>query len=420
MKKNRLLVLASFLCLAGQASGQLTIGQCREKAHENYPLIVQYGLIEQASGYDLNNAGKAYLPQVSVSGRATYQSDVVSLPIMVPGLEIPSLDKDNYNAAVEIGQTIWDGGAAGARKEAVRSNAQVNRQSLEVEMYAINQRVEQLFFGILLIDEQLKQNAVLAQELQRNHDQVSAYIAGGIANQADLNAVAVMQLDNTQTRIEMETRRKSYLAMLSAFVGEPIDLQTTLVRPPIDNAVNISQIHRPELALFDAQNNLIESRRKAIRAGVSPALGVFVQGGYGKPGLNFLSNNFEAYYIIGARLSWSLGGFYTKRNELLKIDSDRAIVESRRKAFLFNTNQQIIGQSNEIDKISRLMDSDEQIIALRGNIKRSAEAKVAGGTLSVTEFMREVLAESIARQNKAVHEIMLLKAIYDLKNTTNN
>ena len=94
-------------------------------------------------------------------------------------------------------------------------------------------------------------------------------------------------------------------------------------------------------------------------------------------------------------------------------------VNVQKETFLFNTHLEITQNNREIMKLTELMKNDEEIITLRNNIKKSAQAKVANGTLTVTEMLREVTAENIAMQDKILHEIQLLSAIYELKYTTN-
>lgn len=425
MKLNRVFITALLAFGAGGVSAQLTVEMCQQKARENYPLVRQYDLIEQSRAFSLENANRGYLPQFALSAKATYQSDVTELPIKVPGVDVPTMRKDQYQTLVELNQTIWDGGNINARKEAVRSGSEVERQQWVVDLYTLNDRVNQLFFGILLLEEQLKQNTLLQDELQRNHVQVQAFLDNGVANRADLDAVRVEQLSAVQQRNEILSARRAYREMLSWMIGEPIREDTQLEKPVqsyfyTNTAEMMSRIDRPELALFDAQGGRLDAEERVLRAKNLPKLGLFVQGGYGNPGLNMLKDRFEAFYVAGVRLSWNFGTLYTKRNERAQIDLNRRGVDLQRETFLFNTRLQVAQTTNEMDKLLRLMEDDDEIIRLRTNIRKAAQAKVAGGTLTVTEMLREITAEDLARQNKLLHEMQYLMALYNLKNTINN
>lgn len=402
------------------AQAQLTIEMCHEMARRHYPQIRQYQLIELSRDYNIENADRGYLPQPSLSARATYQSAVTGLPITIPGVNIPGMSKDQYQSVLELNQSVWDGGNIRAQKEALKAASETDSQKLEVDLYALNERVNQLFFGILLLDEQLSQNALLQDELQRNYNQVEAYLANGIVNQADLDAVKVEQLTTVQNRTQLEATRKAYREMLSAMIGEPLGEEFLLVKPNPPLPADLQGIHRPELQLFEAQNGQFKAQEQMLKAKNMPRLGIFVQGGYGNPGLNMLKNAFEFYYITGVRLNWNLGTLYTKKNEYRQIDLNRKNIDIQRETFLYNTNLQVIMANHEIDKLLEQMKKDDEIIALRVNIRLSAQAKAANGTMTVLDMLREVNNEDMARQNKILHEMQLLQAIFNLKNTTNN
>lgn len=418
MRRVRRCITFALCCWAGTVYGQLTIGECYEKARANYPLARQYGLIARTEEYNLQNAARGYLPQFSLSAKATYQTAVTELPVALPGAEIIPLTKDQYQVVAEVSQTIWDGGAIRSQKEGIVAGSDVDKQQYEVDMYALNERVNNLFFGILLLDARVEQNGIYEKELQRNYDKVASYMANGVANAADLDAVQVEQLGAVQKRVELETLREAYRAMLSALIGEPVGKEVRLVSPEAV-LVGASEVERPELALLDARVKQFESQRKAVSARNLPRISAFVQGAYGNPGLNMLKEGFTPYAVGGVRLSWNFGGLYTRRNDLHKIETGIEGVETQRQTFLFNTSLQTTQQMAEIEKYRKVMRDDDRIISLRENIRRSAEAKVENGTLSVTELVREMNAEQSARQTKVQHEVELLQSIYELKNIVN-
>lgn len=419
MKKTVGIFIFFFFCQVAGVSGQLTVEDCYRMAKENYPLIKRYGLIEQAKAYDLANANKGYLPQFSLSAKASYQSEVTEVPISLPGMDIEGPDKDQYQTLLELNQTIWDGGVIRSQKRITEAGSQADKQKLEVDLYALNGRVNQLFFGILLLDGQLKQNALLQSDLKRNYEQVAAYVANGVANQADLDAVKVNQLDALQRETELKATARAYREMLAALIGEKTGAGLALRAPEVPLTVGTAEIRRPELQLFEAQANVLETQKKMLLSGNLPRLGMFAQGGYSNPGLNMLKNDFSAYYVAGVRLSWNFGGFYTKKNERRLLENSQADLNVQKEIFLFNTGLEVVQENHELQKIRDLMRDDDEIVTLRGSIRKAAEVKVANGTLSVTELLREVNAEDVARQNKVVHEIQFLKTFYDLKNTVN-
>jgi outer membrane protein TolC len=266
----------------------------------------------------------------------------------------------------------------------------------------------------------IEQNRLFQEELQRNYDRISSYMQNGIANQSDLDVVKVEQLKAKQGLTQIVHSRKAYLEMLSAFTGEKLEDSVVLQKPDAVETRLIASLQRPELSLLDANLASIDAAKSEISASLMPKLGLFLTGGYGKPGLNMLEDEFSAYYIGGVRLTWNFGNFYTQKNRLNLLESNRDAIRVQRETFLFNTSLSRTNKENEIDKYRELLKSDEEIIALRNSVKRSSQVKLENGTLNTTDLMRDITAEQLARQDRILHEIEMLQAIYQLKYITNN
>ena len=422
----RIKTITLFLALVSYAPcfAQLSIEACYEKARANYPLIKQYGLIEKTKEYNLSNAAKGYLPQVTFSAQATYQSDVTEIPIDLDaigltGVKIPSVSQDQYKMELALSQTLWDGGAIRSERKALRTQAEVDQRDMDVNMYTINERVNQLYFGVLLAEAQLEQNKVLQAELRRSCEQVSSYIKNGIAQQSDLDAIRVDLLKAKQTEAQFEHTKRAYREMLSRLIGEEIGEETRLVKPEAVRPLT-KENNRPELELYQARIRNLWAQDSRITAGMMPKLGLFVTGGYGKPGLDMFEDKFKAYYLAGVKLSWNLGSLYTRKNDRRKIQTGIRSIETQRETFLFNTSLDVAQRNATIDKYIDQLKYDDEIIALRGSVKRASEAKMANGTLSGTDLTRDIHAEQSAIQDKILHEIELLMAIYNLRYAINN
>ena len=422
----RIKTITLFLALVSYAPcfAQLSIEACYEKARANYPLIKQYGLIEKTKEYNLSNAAKGYLPQVTFSAQATYQSDVTEIPIDLDaigltGVKIPSVSQDQYKMELALSQTLWDGGAIRSERKALHTQAEVDQRDMDVNMYTINERVNQLYFGVLLAEAQLEQNKVLQAELRRSCEQVSSYIKNGIAQQSDLDAIRVDLLKAKQTEAQFEHTKRAYREMLSRLIGEEIGEETRLVKPEAVRPLT-KENNRPELELYQARIRNLRAQDSRITAGMMPKLGLFVTGGYGKPGLDMFEDNFKVYYLAGVRLSWNLGSLYTRKNDRRKIQTGIRSIETQRETFLFNTSLDVAQRNATIDKYIDQLKYDDEIIALRGSVKRASEAKMANGTLSGTDLTRDIHAEQSAIQDKILHEIELLMAIYNLRYAINN
>lgn len=412
------ILLLSALC-ALPLHAQLTLDDCHRLARDNYPLIRQYGLIEKAAQYNVANASRAYLPQVSISGKATYQSDVTRLPFELPGVDVNFMPKDQYQVMVQVQQSVWDGGETKWRKQLVRDGAEVDTEKLNADLYGLDEQVNQLFFGILLLDEQLQQNRLLLDDLARTHRTVSACVDNGTASRSDLDEVAVEQLSTRQQQVSLEASRQAYADMLALYLGHKP--QTALqLEKPVEHMPEEHRNNRPELRWYDAQVSHLGSQEASLRTAFMPRLSLFVQGAYGNPGLNLLQDKFKAYYMAGVNLSWNLGKLYTLKNDRQLVENNRQMVEVARSTFLFNTGLEATRQETEVSSLRRQMEDDAEIIRLRTRIRQASEVKVQNGTYTVNDLLRDITAESLARQQQAIHEIQLLMKIYEWRHTLNS
>lgn len=415
VKKSLMLVMLLGAC-AVSAFSQVTLEECRKLALEHYPLAKRYGLIEQAQRYSLAEIAKSYLPNVNLSGKSSYQSDVTPMG---------GLTQDQFQLGVELSQTLWDGGASRASKRAELASTEIERKKLDSDMYAFAERVDQVFFGILLLQERIKSNGILQEELRVNADRISVSIRNGVAIQSDLDAVTVERIAARQRDIEMQTDLSNSRDMLAALIGSPRLPDTALVmpdaaRPVLDEVTSRASSGRPENALFDAQESFSTSQEAMVNAALMPRFSVFVQGGYGKPGLNALeAGDAAAYWLGGLRMNWNLGGFYARADRIDAIETSRLEVGNRREVFSFNIDLSVRQKSAEIGKYEKLLAGDRELIALRTRMKQSAEARVRNGTLTEADLLQAIAAQNLAEQEKILHEIQYRSAVYGLKHLIN-
>lgn len=418
MKGNRIRLAALLLLLFGAdgaSAAQVTLEQCMELARRNYPQIRQLNLIEEAAEYDIANVSKSWLPQLTISGKASYQSDVVEMPFEIPGFSF-DLPHDQYSVVGELSQTIWDGGTSKSQKELYSAGAEVQKSQLEVSVYSINDRVVQVYLGILLIDAQLRQNDILERSLERNAGQVQACIDNGTAYKADLDMVRVSMLNCEQQKEGLLSDRAAYLEMLERLTGTSLEGQE-LVEPDCDAVCpDAAAVTRPELALYDAQRRQNEAQLRQLDSKILPKFSLSLQGGIGRPGLNMLDSSFQPYYTAGIRMSWDLGALYTRRDEKQKLDVQLRTIESDRETFLFNTGISALQLRSSIDKARRLLEKDGEIIALQESIRAAGEEQYRNGTISMTDLMKRIDDEYDARVAESIHRIQLLMAVYDYKN----
>jgi outer membrane protein TolC len=416
MKNITVVVFMMSAAFLADAQDILTLQECYARAEANYPLTRQRALIAKSRNYSVANAVRASLPQVSLGGQATYQSDVTQIPVEMPGVE--PLSKDQYRIFGEISQTLYRGGMVNRNKEAADLDGQIEEQQLEVDLYQVRNRVNELFFGILLMQEQVAQSELVKADLNAGLKKVEAAMVNGTAIRSSADVIRAELLSVDQRIVEMESAAQSYRLILSQFMGETIGEDTRLEKPA--SVALSSDINRPELKLFEMQRRGIDSRVGLLSAAHKPAVELFLQGGYGRPGLNMLENKFNPYYLAGIRFSWKLSGFYTYGNEKQILSIRRQGLEVQEETFRFNTGLTLGQHEVEIQKLQRLIDVDEAIISLRRSVRETAAVQLEEGVITATDYVREVNAEDQAHQSRALHETQLLLAQAKYQLTSGN
>ena len=417
--------------ISGVAAGanSYTLESIQSFARANYPAIRQFELIDKIADFSLADASSAWAPQISLSGQATYQSDVVSFPesmtdvFSMLGVDISGLHKDQYKLALNIEQTLWDGGYTKFRKEAVLAEKEVSSKSLEVELYALVDKVNQLYFGILVLDEQLRLNDLTAGILEDNRKIIQSYIDNGLAKPSDLAKVDAELIANSQQRTRICSSRKAYIQVLSVMTGRELSEEDTFVRPEPVLYSDSPQSNRPELQLYDAMALSIEADRTAVKSMLMPRFSLFAQGLYGYPGLNMFEDMMEyrwrPNFYVGVRFQWEISAFYTKRNTERRLDASVRQVELQRETFLYGKRIEQVRLNADIEQMREILEDDDRLINIRTSIREASESQLQNGTLLISDLLKDINDEHKARIDKSIHELEYLKKLYEMKYTLN-
>ena len=415
------LLLLSVLAVLFPAVRAQSLEECRQAAEHNYPIIRQYDLIARTTELTVRNIQKAWFPQISVTAQGSYQNKVTAWPENLQGLfaqmglQLQGLSRDQYKVGIDVRQTLFDGGTIGSRREIARGEGAVQAAQTEVDLYKIGQRVHEMYFALLLLDEQLRLNADVNALLRSNEAQLAAMLKSGTASAGDFENVKAERLSAEQQQTELLSQRQTLQRLLSIFCGIPVD---SIRRPAVPNLPS-GENKRPELRLFDRRLQLTDAQEKAVDAQLLPQLGLFAQGYYGNPGLNLFEDMMKRRWswngIAGLKLTWNLSALYTHRNEKSKLRVQRELIENARQQFLFNNRLDETQQSENVRRFRAIAQRDGEIIALRTAVRKAAESKLAHGIIDVNGLLREINKENAAKTQQAIHEIDMLKAMYDLK-----
>ena len=422
MKKIMITLALIMMTTISQAQ---TLGECQQAAEKNYPLIKQYGLIAKTTQLTVKNIQKAWLPQLTASAQATYQSAVTAWPERMQtmyqqmGLNMKGLSKDQYKIGIDLQQTVYDGGSISNQRNIAQQEGKVQEAQTEVNLYQVRQRVNEMYFSLLLLNEQIQLNEDVKTLLLSSENKLSAMVKGGTAATSDLDNVRAERLSVEQQNESLKQQKQMLQRMLSVFCG----IEVNNIEKPEPIQVTSSASNRPEMRLYDSQLKLTEAKEKALDTQLRPKLGLFAQGYYGYPGLNMFEDMMNRKWslngIVGIKLSWNVSALYTHKNDKARLSAQREMIENAREVFLFNNKMEEIQQSENISRYQTMIKSDDEIIVLRTNVRKAAESKLAHGIIDVNSLLREISNENAAKTQQTIHEIDMLKEMYHLKYTNN-
>ena len=407
------------ICAGYAAHAQTTLDECIGWAYDNYPQIKEMSLIEMTKGIDLKNAAYAWLPHLNISGKATWQSEVVEMPMDIPGMDI-NIPHDQYGLTAEFTQQIWDGGTSRSQKELAEAGAEVKKTQLETNLWSIRSRVQNVFLGIILIDKQLELNRLLRESLERSSEEVKSRMEAGVALPSDLDQVSVNILSCLQQCASLDADRKSYVKILGLLTGRDMtDVELAVPQDAVnyvdDGARDFET--RPEMAFYAAQLKQNEFQRRQLNTLISPKLNLSLQGGYGRPGMNMLSGDFSGYFVAGLKLQWNIGALYTRGLDKRKVNADAQKIDLTRKSFILNSSVEAEQKNNAILKARDVLEKDSEIIGLRQRIRASGENQYREGIIKMNDYLSMLDEEYKAKANESMHEVQLMMAVYDMKNT---
>ena len=418
------LFVLPFLISAAQGDKPIVIDSCYAWAKQNYPLIQEYNVIEQTRQFTVQNAFRNYIPQLNLSGQATYQSETTNFADVFGSLppstlaNFPKYSKDQYRLTAEVYQTIFDGLSSKYKKENAIADAEVKKQNVEVSLYALRDRVNQVYFGVLLTDQELKQNDLQQKDVQSVIDKTQAFVDNGTAFRSSVDELKAQLLQIQQNRIDLVSTRKSYLMVLGLLIGHPLDETAVLSEP--QTPVLSPDIKRPELQLYQLQKKSIDLQTKQLETGFMPQINAWFDGSYGRPTLNTVSNDFGAFWITGIRFNWTLTALYTFKNNKRIFALSQNDIDIQKDVFLFNTNVTLTQQNENIKKYGDLVAKDKEIVDLRTSVKNASNAQLQNGVLNAHDYLTQVDAEAQARLGLILHQVQLLQAEYNYQNTSGN
>ena len=411
---KRLLIILLGLSISTMVSQQsISLQECYELATANYPLAKQSLLLDAQNQLDREIISKARLPQLNLDAQGTYQSAVIEIPLPNTGIEPPN--KDQYRATLSVNQLIYNGGATDASLNLKSSQLKSKQKQVEVNLYQLKQKINQLYFSILLSQETDLLLKAKQEQLQAKLKEVQSGINYGMLLPASDKVLEAELLKLNQQSMEVESNKILLIETLSQIIGQSLNTAATFQNPLVEKEIN-SKLNRPELDLFQLKKEEIESNEALIAKQNSPKLLGFATGGYGNPGLNMLDNSFQGFYTVGVKFNWNVFDWNSNKKQRESLSINKDIIETETETFMLNTNIELNQQQKEIDKIETFIASDMEIINLREDVLKSAESQLKNGVITSSAYITELtnLYEDENTLIKHNIQLQLAKANYNV------
>ncbi|MEZ5083192.1 MAG: TolC family protein [Bacteroidales bacterium] len=420
---KKLLLLSGWLIFSLQILSQnsITLSACYEKAIANYPLLQQDALLASSNELTLKNLNKNYLPQMNLNGQAHYQSDVTKVPIQdIPVFGIEPLDKDWYKIMLDVNQVIYDGNATSRQKKLEEVNHEINKQNLEIEQYNLKVRINEIYFSIILLNENKNIIELHHSTLQAKLKEVESGVKNGVILASNQDILFAEILNIEQSLEELEISRNSAISIMNEYTALELNTSTQFILPEVDFYIQEVENNRPEYQLMSIQQKKLEASKHLIGSKNLPRLSAFGQAGYGRPGYDMLKNQFDDFYMIGARLSWRFWDWNHSRKEKEILGLQQNIISTKKETFDKNIRIDLEQKLANINKTEAKISRDKQIIEIRNRIAKASSSQLDNGTITSTEYLTELNSASKAKLDHELHKIELLKAKLDYQTTLGN
>jgi len=397
----------------------VTLEQCQIWARTNQPILKQSSLYQQILDLKNENIATSSLPLVTLNGQATYQSEVTKIAIPLPNVSIPSVGKDQYKFYLDLKQTIWDGGLSKAKKLINETENAGNQQQIEVELYQLKEKVNQFYFTSFLIQENLKILEKKTETLTERRKIIESSVNNGMVLSSELDQLLAELIKTDQLMLELKSNRETVHSALAILTGKNVDQMQNL---QLTNQTIIldKPTMRPELDLFAKQNDILNANSEILKKQRNPKFFGFGQAGYGKPGLNMLNNKFDTYYMVGLGFNWNVLDWKNTSRQQQVIKLQQEIVQTKQENFVRNIDLATDQQNKQINQLTELMKTDQDLIQIRERITKTSASKLENGAITMADYIQDLNAETTAKLTLETHKIQFKEAQVKLENIRGN
>lgn len=390
------------------AQKSVTLDECLQNAITHHPLLAQKSLNSEESQLQVEQYKKDLLPQISVNGKATYQNEVIALPINIPNFEVPELSKDQYRMSLDVNQAIYRGGLFQKQKDLEELQEVLDQMEVDKDLYLIKEDVKELFMAIILLDEQKKVTQTYIDRIDAKKQEMKAMVEEGVVLNAQLDRLNIEDIKAHQSLDEIRIKRAALLQNLQLLTGMELsgNVELTVFAPQIQETQQV----RLEYQLMSQTQIQLEQSKQLIDVQKYPKLFAFAQGGFGRPGFNYLSNDISDFWMVGLQLKWNILNWNKFNNDKKMMDIKIQKIDTQKENFQRNVNRALTKMKSEIDSWKSLLKSDPEIIELRKKVADNAGNQLNEGVITTSAYIEEIQNLSQAELEKKIHEVQLINS----------
>lgn len=406
--KYLLFVVGVFLLAPTWAQKQISLDECLENAQTHHPLFAQKELNSEESNIQMEQYKKDLFPQINLTGKATYQSEVISLPIDMPNLDIPELSKDQYRMDLQINQAIYRGGLYQKQKDMEEIQNILDQLEVDKDLYLVKNDVKELFMAIILLDEQRKIVDSYFNRINSKKEEMEAMVDEGVAMESNLDRLIIEEIKAQQQLDEISIKRKALIENLELLTAMDLsgNIELTVFPPQIQE----TQQQRLEYQLMTQSQEQIEFSKQLIDVQKYPKLFAFAQGGYGRPGFNYLSDEFSEFWMVGLQLQWKIFNWNKYNNDKKMMDIKIQMIDTQKQNFERNIEMALNQMRSDISIWESLLKKDPAIIQLRKNVANNAANQLNEGVITTSAYVDEMQNLSQSELEMKIHEVQLINS----------
>lgn len=398
-----------------KAQNSISLNDLYEKISVDYPSAKKQEIEAKIATINEQIAGANLYPELIISGRASYQSEVTEF--QAGAISPPAISKDQYNISLGLNQVLFDGGRTRSLSELAKISGEISQANLEVEIWNVRRQLDEVYFNTILLQKQLETTNVLLKDLNEQLELVRSRVKNGVLLPGNEYVMQAEILKIKQRKIQINEAIKAGYQVINYITGIEISEQTTLELPEEEGLVNleIEEIQRPELMMFDAQKKMLGVQDKINSAQKLPQISAFANTAYGRPGYNVFDDDLHVYWMIGLKANWSFKSFRNSDKKSSIVELEQQNVSASEDAFSRQVQSSLAKVRGQISAIEEQIVLDNQVVELRRKVAEEKKNELQQGVITSTEYITELNALSKSQLNLNLHQIQLLQAKNEYK-----